>query len=327
MLSAVKARSYNMRLFLATMIIAIAAGAGLAQSQQTPTLRIVSEDGNKLPSELFYGNIKVKPLRLRPGTNTPITINDSDFYVSQQYVDFLSRFPDQSGFTFWTNDIGSCGASAGCIDVHRVNVSAAFFLSIEFKETGYLVYKMNLASFGNLPGKPVPVRRQDFFPDTRTIGDGVIVGQQGWEGVLNANKDAFAVAFVQRPAFQTAFPSSMTAQQFVDKLDLNAGNVLSSSEKDSLVAVLGATPSDFTKRAQVLRTLGENSNLSQREFNRSFVLMQYFGYLRRNPDEGPDSNFDGYNFWLGKLNQFNGNFVQAEMVKAFISSTEYKDRF
>jgi hypothetical protein len=65
----------------------------------------------------------------------------------------------------------------------------------------------------------------------------------------------------------------------------------------------------------------------QREFPRAFVQMQYFGYLRRNPDDQPDGNLNGYNFWLNKLNQFNGNFVQAEMVKAFINSAEYRHRF
>lgn len=312
-----------MRLFTATLIIALAA---IATFGQAPTLRIVTENPN-LPSELFYGNIKVKPLRLRPGTNVPITINDADFFVSQQYVDFLSRFPDQSGFGFWTGEITGCGGDPACTEIKRINVSAAFFLSIEFRETGYLVYKMYEAGFGNLPGKPVPVRREDFMPDTRTIGNGVVVGAPGWEALLDSNKNAFALAFVGRPAFQAAYPSSLTAAQFVDNLDTNAGNVLSSTEKSNLVAVLGATPSDATKRAQVLRSVAENSNLDQREFNKAFVLMQYFGYLRRNPDEGNDTNFDGYNFWLGKLNQFSGNFVQAEMVKAFIVSGEYLNRF
>ena len=65
------------------------------------------------------------------------------------------------------------------------------------------------------------------------------------------------------------------------------------------------------------------------EFNRAFVLMQYFGYLRRNPNDAPEPglNFDGYNFWLNKLNKFEGNFVNAEMVKAFIDSSEYRRRF
>ena len=78
-----------------------------------------------------------------------------------------------------------------------------------------------------------------------------------------------------------------------------------------------------------MRQVAENSEFSQREFNRAFVLMQYFGYLRRNPDDPPETNlnFDGYNFWLAKLNQFNGNFIQAEMVKAFITSSEYRNRF
>jgi len=55
--------------------------------------------------------------------------------------------------------------------------------------------------------------------------------------------------------------------------------------------------------------------------------MEYFGYLRRNPNDPPDNNFNGYDFWLNKLNQFNGDFLRAEMVKAFISSAEYRQRF
>jgi hypothetical protein len=313
-----------MRFLFATLLVAFAAVASFAQSP--PTLRIVTEVPS-LPSDLFYGDVKVKPVRLRPGTNTPITINDADFYVTQQYVDFLSRFPDQNGFNFWQNEITSCAANAQCVEVKRVNVSAAFFLSIEFQETGYLVYKIYEAGFGNLAGKPVPVRREDFMPDTRTIGNGVIVGQGDWQTTLNNNKNAFTLAFVQRPAFQAAFPSTMTAQQFVDKLDLNAGTILTTTEKANLVAVLGATPNDATKRASVLRSVAENANLSQRDFNKAFVLMQYFGYLRRNPDDAPDKDFAGYNFWLTKLNQFNGNFEQAEMVRAFIESGEYLNRF
>ena len=73
----------------------------------------------------------------------------------------------------------------------------------------------------------------------------------------------------------------------------------------------------------------EDPELTNAEFNRAFVLMQYFGYLRRNPNDAPEvtRDFAGYNFWLTKLNQFNGNFVQAEMVKAFLDSTEYRQRF
>lgn len=320
-----------MRVLTATLFLVIAATFTFGQA---PTLRVETPDGPNLPGELFYGATKVKPLRLRPGTNTPITIQDADFFVTTHYVDFLSRFPDPLGLGFWQNEIIGCGTDAACIDIKRVNVSAAFFLSIEFQNTGYLVYRMNKAAFGDLPGKPVPVRRETFMPDTRTISNGVIVGTQGWEQVLENNKNAFALSFVQRPQFQTAenYPLSMTADQFVTQMDTRAGLALSSSEKAQLVSDLNSGPSDPGKRANVLRRIAENSNLHQQEFNKAFVLMQYFGYLRRNPDDPglngtPDPNFNGFNFWLNKLNQFNGNFVQAEMVKAFIISIEYGERF
>jgi hypothetical protein len=318
-----------MRVLTATLFLVIAATFTFGQA---PTLRVETPDGPNLPAELFYGSTKVKPLRLRPGTNTPITIQDADFFVTIHYSDFLSRFPDAPGLGFWQNEITSCGTDPVCIDIKRINVSAAFFLSIEFQETGFLVYKMNKAAFGNLPGKPVPVRRETFMPDSRTISNGVIVGTQGWQQVLETNKNAFALAFVQRPQFTALYPLGMTAAQFVDQLDTNAGSVLSGSERSNLISILGATPDDQTKRASVVRSIAENSNLHQQELNKAFVLMQYFGYLRRNPDDvgfdgNPDPNFLGFNFWLNKLNQFNGNFVQAEMVKAFILSIEYGQRF
>jgi len=80
-------------------------------------------------------------------------------------------------------------------------------------------------------------------------------------------------------------------------------------------------------RSQVLRAIAEHPNLVNSEFNRAFVLMQFFGYLRRNPNDLPDTDYTGYDFWLTKLNQFGGNFQNAEMVKAFLSSTEYRQRF
>ena len=173
----------------------------------------------------------------------------------------------------------------------------------------------------------MPVRFSDFLRDTQEIGKGVQVGIGTWEAQLEANKQAFSLAFVKRSDFLTAFPNTMTAQQFVDKLNQNAGNVLTATESANLVAMLGATPSNLTKRAQVLRAVAEDNELKSAELNKGFVLMQYFGYLRRNPNEFPDTDFSGFDFWLAKLILFNGNFINAEMVKAFISSAEYRDRF
>src|SRR5205814_9510931 len=114
--------------------------------------------------------------------------------------------------------------------------------------------------------------------------------------------------------------------QLVDKLNLNSNGGLSQAERDQLVNDL---TTGAKSRAQVVRAVAEDPDLFAVETNRAFVLAQYFGYLRRNPNDAPEASLDytGYDFWLGKLNQFNGNFVNAEMVKAFIVSGEYQSRF
>src|SRR5439155_11738571 len=167
------------------------------------------------------------------------------------------------------------------------------------------------------------------LPDTKEIGQGVVVNQSGWEQVLESNKQTFANEFVQRSRFVSAYPTSMSPEQFVDALYANTGVTPSSSDRAAAIGEFGSatTTADVAARARALPRVAENSSLAQEEFNRAFVLMQYFGYLRRNPNDSPDANFDGYNFWLNKLNQFDGDFVQAEMVRAFIDSSEYRMRF
>jgi hypothetical protein len=88
--------------------------------------------------------------------------------------------------------------------------------------------------------------------------------------------------------------------------------------RDTLVAGLNAMTET---RATVLRKVSEAAFLNQREFNGAFVFMQYAGFLRR------DADVSGFAFWLKKLNEFNGSFASAEMVKAFITSLEYRQRF
>ena len=266
-----------------------------------------------------------------PPTNA---IDDAANFVRQHYHDFLNREPDSSGLSFWSSQITSCGANATCIDIKRINVSAAFFLSIEFQQTGYLVERLYKTAYGDATGTstfstphtlPVPiVRLNELLADTQQIGQGVVVGQPGWETVLENNKQSFTAQFVQRPRFTNMYPSTMLPTTFVDTLNRNAGSPLSTTE----LAQLEVQHTTGQKnRAQVLRQIAEHPNLVNAEFNRAFVLMQFIGYLRRNPNDAPDSDYTGYDFWLNKLNQFNGNFANAEMVKAFINSAEYRSRF
>jgi hypothetical protein len=254
-------------------------------------------------------------------------IGDLNFFVRQHYLDFLNRQPDTSGQQFWTKDVFGCGVDQACAEVHRINTSAAFFLSIEFQQTGNLVYKMYKAGFSNLPGKPVAVQRASFLADTRQIQSTptqVIVGQGDWPTQLEANKQAFALAFVQRPAFQSAH-GSQSASAYADSLFANAGVTPTTGERNAAITAFGSGGN--AGQAAALRSVAESNSVSANLSNEAFVLMQYFGYLQRNPDDAPDGNFNGYNFWLSKLNSFGGNFINAEMVKAFLASTEYRSRF
>ncbi|HEX8191139.1 MAG TPA: Calx-beta domain-containing protein [Pyrinomonadaceae bacterium] len=366
-------------------------------------------------------------------------IDSSDFFVRQHYHDFLNREPDQSGFAFWQGEIESCGADAQCREVKRINVSAAFFLSIEFQRTGVLAYLTHKAAFGpTAPGSEagVPILYRPFERDTQALQRGYVFGAPGAEAQLEANRRVFFDEFVTRPEFRSQY-DALPNTNFVNALLANAGlaptvgnlhisrlsaaqvvpptnsaadglivlrrspeggspdasislslNHLSSqvtgvhlhgpagagANAPALVTLPAGEFTDFRltltqqqvnylingqlyvdvhtqnypdgeiraqlsatlfrgdvlragldsgilTRAQVLRVVAESEEFGRAEFRRAFVLMQYFGYLRRDPDAG------GYAFWLGKLNDFNGDYIRAEMVKAFISSDEYRKRF
>jgi len=244
-------------------------------------------------------------------------VDDSSDFVRMHFEDFLSRDPDQSGFAFWVRNIEQCGADAGCRQVMRVNTSASFFLSIEFRDTGFLVERLFSASFGRLP------RFAEFMADERTISEGVVVLQSGWQQKLEANKKAFINDWVHHPAFLSKY-GGLNNAQYVDALLRNTGLTLTAQDRQALID--GLNHSALT-RAQVLRQVVENQTFVNRETNRAFVLMQYFGFLRRDPDDAPDGDMRGFNFWLDKLNRFNGNYEQAEMVRAFIESLEFRRRF
>ena len=189
--------------------------------------------------------------------------------MRQHYLDFLNREPDHDGLIFWSDQILSCVYDADCHTRRRVNVSAAYFLSIEFQETGYLVERLYKTAYGDATGTsnisgslPVPiVRYQEFLQDSSQISQGVIVGQSGWELMLENNKQGFIAAFVERLRFTTAFPQTMSPTQFVDTLNNNAGGVLSASERTQLITDL---TTGTKTRARVLRAVAEDPDLISR---------------------------------------------------------------
>jgi hypothetical protein len=321
------------------------------ETSKTITVLIVN-DSYAEGSETFTVRISgASGALIQPPSSVTVTINDNDsvngpnpidvssFFVRQHYLDFLNREPDTSGLNFWTGEIENCTPKPQCTEIKRINVSAAFYLSIEFQETGYLVERIYKASYGEATGTStlggthqlaVPiVRLNEFLPDTQMIGQGIVVGQLGWEQALETNKQAFTAAFVQRARFTTAYPTTLSPSQFVDMLFANAGVTPSATDRNAAINEFGGTgnTADTAARGRALRRVAKNSILNQQEKNQAFVLMQFFGYLRRNPNDPQDSDYTGYDFWLSKLNQFNGNFVSAEMVKAFLLSDEYRHRF
>lgn len=294
-----------LKLIVSVLAITIAAGSVLAQA---PTLRIVANDGPNLPAELYYGDIKVKPLRLRPGTNIPITIDDADFFVSEQYIDFLARFPDQGGLDYWTGEINRCGGNALCIYQRRVGVSAAFFIENEFQRTGSFVYR---AFKGGLGRRPTYI---EFGTDRRTVIEGP---------TLEQTKQAFALNLVQRPEFITKYNGQNTADAFADamiaSINQNSGVNLAGS-KANIVSQYNLGTDMNHSRALALRAAIDDNLFTNAEYNPAFVTMQYFGYLKRDPETG------GYLFWLDVLNNRVPNNYLG-MVCAFITSAEYQLRF
>jgi hypothetical protein len=258
-------------------------------------------------------------------TPTPAAnpIDDPTFFVTQHYHDFLNRDPDSGGLAFWVNQMTNC-ASPPPSDplVCKVNVSAAFFLSIEFQETGFYAIRVQRAAFNRRSADSTRMTFGEVIAAQQQIGAGVVVGQTGYQQVLDNNKNAYAAQVASDPNFASRFPQA-TADSFVDALFASAGVAPSGSDRQNAVNAynnpgsIGAANS----RAAALRVVADSQTMRNAELNTAYVLMEYVGYLRRTPDQ------TGYDFWLTKLNQFNGDAIAAEMVKAFITSTEYRQRF
>ena len=267
----------------------------------TPSQRSLSQLGNSTDAPFTA---------IATGTaNNPL--DTPEFFVRQHYLDFLGREPDESGFNFWSDQIISCGSDVGCFERRRINVSAAYFLSIEFQQTGGLVNSLYRTSFERRPSY------NEFVPDAQIVGQNLIVGRTGWEQQLETNKQAFINAWIQRPAFVSIY-GGLSDNAYVDTLISHTRVNFSTAERNALVnSLLNQTAT----RATVLRQIAEDPRFVSLKFNETFVMMEYFGYLRRDPDDS------GYAFWVNKLNEFGGNFEQAEMVKSFIVSGEYRSRF
>ena len=67
-----------------------------------------------------------------------------------------------------------------------------------------------------------------------------------------------------------------------------------------------------------MRAVAESPEVTNKYYIPAFVVMEYFGYLRREPDAF-------YQDWINTFNSDPSNYRQ--MVNGFMNSTEYRSRF
>jgi hypothetical protein len=230
--------------------------------------------------------------------NAANPIDTSQFFVSMHYIDFLNRQGEPAGVAAWTNALNTCPANNLTCD--RVAVSSAFFRTDEFMLKGFFVIRFYKVSLGT------PPNYRDFTRDSQRV-------TADTAAEVIAARDAFTNEWTQRADFKASY-DGLSNQAYVDKLEQTAGITL--ANKAAQVAALNG---NTKTRAQVLREVVESQEVRQRMYHDAFVLMEYYGYLRRDPEAA------GFNAWLNYLNAHPGDW--RTMVRGFVNSVEYRKRF
>jgi lysophospholipase L1-like esterase len=265
-----------------------------------------NDAGYRIIADLFRDG------RYAPLNGSQNSLDVAGFFVSQHYRDFLVRQPDTAGADYWTGIVNGTPPCAPrdllCVTQRRTNVSAAFFIELEFQQTGSFVYRFYKASLGRNP------TYAEFSADRR-----LIIGGTSLE-TLRLN---FAADWVQRAGFTARYPLTQTADQFIDALlatAQQASGVNLAAMRPMLLTEYNAQPTQGLARARVTRLVADAQAFQAAEYNKAFVLMQYFGYLKRDIDQA------GYDFWLNVVTNVQpGNY--RGMVCAFTTAAEYQRRF
>jgi hypothetical protein len=170
---------------------------------------------------------------------------------------------------------------------------------VNFQKTGYLVYRFYKASYGRAP------LFAEFIPDVESLKYNPTGGTEAFE----ASKLAFAEMWLRRPQFKSKF-DQLSDEQYIDALLAQTGLTGTEGQKENLLD--GLRRKTMT-REDVFRNIVDNNIFAIREFNKAFVLMHYFAYLKRDPDEA------GFEFWLRNLNRFTD---YPSFTEAFAAATE-----
>jgi hypothetical protein len=268
-----------------------------AEGNETFSITLSNPSGESL-GQISTATVTIVDNDTAPGSNP---IDAVSFFVRQHYIDFLGREPDSFGFNGWQDILNNC--AAGDTKCDRIEVSAGFFRSSEFQERGYFTYRFYSVALGRKPDYA------EFIPDLAKVS-GFLT-----EAEKEANKAAFVDEFMARAAFKSRYDSTINnPTAYVDALLQTAG-LQNHPSHDGWIA--GLSNGTLT-RARVLRELAESQQAFDKYYTEAFVVMQYFGYLRRDPDKF-------YLDWIQIMNQDKANY--RNMVNGFMNSTEYKARF
>lgn len=266
------------------------------EGSETVTVTLSNPRGGTLGGQAAL-TVTITDNDTAPSASNPI--DQVPVFVRQHYHDFLNREPDPQGFAGWQNILNNCAPGSTACD--RIEVSSAFFRSTEFQERGYFIYRFYSAAFGRVP------HYAEFMPDMARVSGFQSAAEQ------EANKVTFINEFMARQEFTSRYNPLTTPTAFVDGLLQAAGLPNHPSRATWIQGLTNAT----LTRAQVLRALAESAELYNRFYNEAFVIMQYFGYLRRDADIL-------YLQWIQTLNSTGDYRI---MVNGFVNSLEYRQRF
>jgi len=268
----------------------------LVEGSETFTVSLNSASGASLGSPA-NATVTITDNDFVIPTSNPV--DGVDFFIRQQYLDILNRQPDSIGLQNWINTLGPCPnggfgepLTSNC---DRLHVAAGFFQSDEFLNRGYWVFRFYMLSHNQRPSYA------QFIPDMAQVGGPKSPAEE------EASKVAFAEAFVQRPEFLARY-GGLSGQPLANALLQTAG-----------LPGNTFTVSGNMTNGQIVRGIVETPAVLNKFLTEGTVSIQYFGFLRRDPDT------IGYQNNVNTLNANPNNL--RHMIFIFIYSTEYRGRF
>ena len=297
--------------------------SSLSREQLGTVFPVVSFDVTALPNAPF-GDYSIKlqsnsgetaflpgALTIDPAVASSVAnpIDDYKFFISQHYADVLGREPDQTAQEKLTNQFSLCSGRADCLRGRRLDFATSLIVQTELQETGLFLQGLYGTVLGRRP------RLTEYETDRNTLS--------GHASQLTDGRLAVALSFVQKPEFLKRYPASLKSSEFIDQLltaVTKSAGVDLESQRQSLIALSDGTNAG---RATIVERIISEPHVVDAHYNAAFVLVEYFSYLRRDPDE------TGFNFWVNVLKSkpLRDNDSARSMICAFLTSTEYQNRF